>query len=36
MISELNIALEDMGEGYWRFTWEPKENARRSESSRYW
>ena len=36
MISELNIALEDPGRGYWRFTWEPKEKVRRSEPPRYW
>jgi hypothetical protein len=28
MISELNIALEDPGRGYWRFTWEGKEVKR--------
>jgi len=36
MISELSIALEDVGKGYWRFTWEPKERIRRSEPPRYW
>jgi len=36
MISELNIALEDVGRGYWRFTWEPKERVRRSEPPKYW
>ncbi len=41
MISELNIALEDPGRGYWRFTWwrftwEEKEVKRRSEPPRYW
>lgn len=36
MISELNIALEDPGRGYWRFTWEPKKKVRRSEPPRYW
>jgi len=36
MISELNIALEDPGRGYWRFSWEPKEKVRRSEPPRYW
>lgn len=36
MISELNIALEDPGRGYWRFTWEGKEVKRRSEPPRYW
>jgi hypothetical protein len=36
MISELKIALEDPGRGYWRFTWEPKERVRRSEPPKYW
>ncbi|MCC6021765.1 MAG: hypothetical protein LM560_01420 [Desulfurococcaceae archaeon] len=36
MISELNIALEDVGRGYWRFTWEPKESIRKSEPPKYW
>ncbi len=36
MISELNIALEDPGRGYWRFTWEGKEVKRKSEPPRYW
>ena len=36
VISELQIALEDVGRGYWRFQWEPKERLRRSEPPRYW
>ncbi|MCQ5337622.1 MAG: hypothetical protein NO475_05480 [Candidatus Methanomethylicia archaeon] len=36
MISELKIALEDPGRGYWRFTWEPKEKIRKSEPPKYW
>ncbi len=36
MISELNIALEDPGRGYWRFTWEEKEVKRKSEPPKYW
>lgn len=36
MISELQIALEDVGRGLWRFRWEPKEKVRRSEPPRYW
>lgn len=36
MISELSIALEDVGKGYWRFMWEPKERIRKSEPPRYW
>ncbi len=36
MISELGLALEDVGRGHWRFAWEPKEKVRRSEPPRYW
>jgi len=36
MISELQIALEDVGRGLWRFRWEPKERLRRSEPPKYW
>ncbi|MEM1606107.1 MAG: hypothetical protein QXW41_07695 [Fervidicoccaceae archaeon] len=36
LISELKIALEDVGRGYWRFTWEPKEKLRRSEPPKRW
>lgn len=36
MISELQIALEDVGRGLWRFRWEPKEKVRRSEPAKYW
>jgi len=36
MISELGLALEDVGRGYWRFSWEPKESTRRSEPPKYW
>jgi len=36
MISELQIALEDVGRGLWRFRWEPKSKLRRSEPPKYW
>ncbi len=36
MISELQIALEDVGRGLWRFRWEPKDRLRRSEPPIYW
>ncbi len=36
MISELEIALEDVGRGLWRFRWEPREVERRSEPPKYW
>ena len=36
MISELGLALEDVGKGHWRFMWEPKERVRRSEPPKYW
>jgi len=36
LISELGIALEDVGRGLWRFRWESKEKLRRSEPPRYW
>ncbi|RLG85491.1 MAG: hypothetical protein DRO15_07435 [Thermoprotei archaeon] len=36
MISELQIALEDVGRGLWRFRWEPKDKLRRSEPPKYW
>lgn len=36
MISELGIALEDVGRGLWRFRWEPKDKLRRSEPPKYW
>lgn len=36
LISELGLALEDVGRGLWRFRWEPKEKLRRSEPPRYW
>jgi len=35
-ISELQIALEDVGRGLWRFRWEPKEVLRRSEPPKIW
>ncbi|MCS7139542.1 MAG: hypothetical protein N3F04_00065 [Candidatus Nezhaarchaeota archaeon] len=35
-ISELGIALEDVGRGLWRFRWESRELVRRSEPPRYW
>lgn len=36
MTSELQIALEDVGRGLWRFRWEPKDRVRRSEPAKYW
>lgn len=36
MISELQIALEDVGKGLWRFRWESKDKLRRSEPPKYW
>jgi len=36
MISELGLALEDVGRGHWRFMWEPREKVRKSEPPRYW
>lgn len=36
LISELELALEDVGRGLWRFTWEPKEKLRRSEPPERW
>jgi len=36
IISELQLALEDVGRGLWRFRWEPKEKLRRSEPPKYW
>jgi len=36
MISDLQIALEDVGRGLWRFRWEPREKLRRSEPPKYW
>ncbi|HIP56467.1 MAG TPA: hypothetical protein EYH02_00105 [Ignisphaera aggregans] len=36
MASELQIALEDVGRGLWRFRWEPKDRVRRSEPAKYW
>jgi len=35
-ISELQIALEDVGRGLWGFRWEPKEVLRRSEPPKIW
>jgi len=35
-ISELQIALEDVGRGLWRFRWEPKEVLRKSEPPKIW
>ncbi len=35
-ISELEIALEDVGKGLWRFRDEPIDKVRRSEPPRYW
>lgn len=36
LTSKLQIVLEDVGEGLWRFRWEPKEKLRRSEPPKYW
>ncbi|MET1101739.1 MAG: hypothetical protein ABWW69_04600 [Pyrodictiaceae archaeon] len=36
LISELGIALEDVGKGLWRFRWEPRDKVRRSEPPKYW
>ncbi len=36
LLSKLQIALEDPGEGLWRFRWELKEKVRRSEPPRRW
>lgn len=30
LIGELQLSLEDMGKGLWRFSWEPKEKLRKS------
>ena len=35
-IGELQIALEDVGRGLWRFRWEPKDVLRRSEPPKIW
>ena len=35
-ISKLQVALEDVGEGLWRFRWEPSEKTRRSEPPETW
>ncbi len=36
LIGELQIALEDVGRGYWRFRWEPKDKLRASVPPKYW
>ncbi|MCX8168613.1 MAG: hypothetical protein N3E39_00095 [Candidatus Methanomethylicia archaeon] len=36
LIGELQLALEDVGRGLWRFRWEPKEKVRYSEPPKYW
>lgn len=36
LIGELQLALEDVGRGLWRFRWEPKERVRYSEPPKYW
>lgn len=36
LISELQIALEDVGMGLWRFRWEPEDKLRRSVPPKYW
>ena len=30
------LALEDVGEGLWRFRWEPRDKLRRSEPPKLW
>ncbi|MCD6537137.1 hypothetical protein J7L18_00780 [Candidatus Bathyarchaeota archaeon] len=32
LADELEIAVESFGRGLWRFSWEPKEKLRKSES----
>lgn len=34
-VGELQVALEDVGRGLWRFRWEPSSKLRRSEPPRY-
>ncbi|MDM7275448.1 MAG: hypothetical protein P3X22_004940 [Thermoprotei archaeon] len=36
LISELGIALEDVGRGLWRFRWEDRDKVRRSAPPKYW
>lgn len=36
LISKLQIALEDVGEGLWRFRWEPRDKLRRSVPPKLW
>ncbi len=36
LISKLQIALEDVEEGLWRFRWEPRDKLRRSEPPKLW
>lgn len=36
LIGKLQISLEDVGEGLWRFRWESKEKLRRTLPPRYW
>lgn len=36
LIGKLQLSLEDVGEGLWRFRWEPKEKLRKSYPPKYW
>lgn len=36
LIGELQLALEDVGRGLWRFRWEPKRKLRPSQPPLYW
>ena len=36
LISELGIALEDVGRGLWRFRWEDRDKVRYSVPPKYW
>lgn len=36
LIGKLQISLEDVGEGLWRFRWEPKERLRKTLPPEYW
>ena len=36
LISKLQLALEDVGEGLWRFRWEPRDRLRHSEPPKLW
>ncbi|MEM0481923.1 MAG: hypothetical protein QXM16_03420 [Nitrososphaerota archaeon] len=36
LIGKLQLSLEDVGEGLWRFRWEPKEKLRKTLPPKYW